>query len=302
MTTIAYKDSIMAAEGRMSLGDCIIKEDTIKVYSVNGHLCGVCGRARAISTFVGWLQRMTDYHIVSREVGDLVDLVPPQLEDDDGYSAMVVCPDGQVLMYEGNTPIDMGVNVPMSIGSGSVYALAAMDAGASAEEAVKIAMKRDVFSGGTITTVQLEEEPDEITREIAESLDKDELIEMMFGPKETSESVETEDDVSGIAVSELEEDKLFIVKTWDNESIALYTDDENFWFDVAGIEFNIVSTDNPLTVNEMKGYAGFEKEDLIDICEAMFLTVKDSNNYGQLVRKISDEIRRTIKMYEDSNK
>ena len=42
-------------------------------------------------------------------------------------------------MYEGNTPIDMGLDVPMSVGSGSCFALAAMKAGVSAEEAVKVA-------------------------------------------------------------------------------------------------------------------------------------------------------------------
>jgi ATP-dependent protease HslVU (ClpYQ) peptidase subunit len=126
----------------MSLGDMIIKDDTQKVFWVNNHLVGVCGRARAINTFVTWLQKMTDYHIVNQEVGELVDLVPPALEDDEGYSALVVTPSRQVLMYEGNTPIDMGLDVPMSVGSGSCFALAAMKAGNSAEEAVKVAWNK----------------------------------------------------------------------------------------------------------------------------------------------------------------
>jgi len=193
LTTIVYKNGVLAGDGLMSLGDMIIKEDTQKVFWVNNHLCGICGRARAINTFVEWLQKHTDYSIVNQQVGDLVDLVPPQLEDDPDYSALVVTPDKQVLLYEGNTPIMMGTDVPMSIGSGSCFALAAMKAGSSAEEAVKVAMSLDVYSGGTISTVALEEEPEELTREAAEQMDKETLLKVLFGEEEEQETSEEAD-------------------------------------------------------------------------------------------------------------
>ncbi len=47
---------------------------------------------------------------------------------------------------------------PDAIGSGSAYALAAMDMGASAEEAVRAAMKRDIYTGGTVRTIVIREE------------------------------------------------------------------------------------------------------------------------------------------------
>ena len=43
---------------------------------------------------------------------------------------------------------------PYAIGSGASYALGAMDAGATAKEAVKIA-SRDVYTGGIIRTHKL---------------------------------------------------------------------------------------------------------------------------------------------------
>lgn len=196
MTTISYKDGVLSGDGRMSLGDMIIKEDTQKTYWINNHLVGVCGRARAINTFVTWLQKHTDYHLVNQEVGDLVDLIPPVLDDDDGYTALVITPSRQVLMYEGGVPIDMGVDVPMSIGSGSGFALAAMKSGVSAEDAVKIACELDVFSGGIITKVQLEEEPQELTREVAESMSKEDLLVAMFGEEENKEIAEDENVVT----------------------------------------------------------------------------------------------------------
>ncbi len=39
---------------------------------------------------------------------------------------------------------------PDAIGSGSAYALAAMDMGANAEDAVRTAMKRDIYTGGKV--------------------------------------------------------------------------------------------------------------------------------------------------------
>ena len=176
MTTIAVKDGIMVGDGRCSLGSTVIKDDMVKVFWINNHLMGGAGRARSISTFAQWLQKHTDYTIVNQEVGDLVDLIPPVLQDDEEFTALVLTPDKQVLMYDGNVALNLGHDVPASIGSGSVFAIAAMDASASAEDAVKIAMKRDVYSGGEITVVQLEEEPEPLTREVAENLSKDELI------------------------------------------------------------------------------------------------------------------------------
>jgi hypothetical protein len=44
---------------------------------------------------------------------------------------------------------------PDAIGSGSAFALAAMDMGASAEEAVHAAMKRDIYTGGKVVTFRV---------------------------------------------------------------------------------------------------------------------------------------------------
>ena len=44
-----------------------------------------------------------------------------------------------------------------AIGSGGCYALAAMDAGATAKESVKIAIGRDIYSGGRIRTFKVSE-------------------------------------------------------------------------------------------------------------------------------------------------
>lgn len=281
MTTIAYRDGIMAAEGKMTLGDMVIKLDTEKVFWVNNHLVGVCGRARAINTFVSWLQKQTDYHIVNSEVGDLVDLIPPVLEDDEGYTSLVVTPSRQVLMYEGNTPIDMGVDVPMSVGSGSCFALAAMKAGNSAEEAVKVACELDVYSGGEITVVQLEEEPEPLTREVAENLSKDELINMMFGEEEeVVESVETAHDCN--------EPKVYHV--WADSIVLLFDEGtQEYIFDVNGIEYTI----GAYMFTEYNK-SDMDIEEVRSICDDMQIDYVKSNTQQQLIQKIFNEVKSKI--------
>lgn len=215
----------MVGDGRCSLGSTVIKDDMVKVFWINNHLMGGAGRARSISTFAQWLQKHTDYTIVNQEVGDLVDLIPPVLQDDEEFTALVLTPDKQVLMYDGNVALNLGHDVPASIGSGSVFAIAAMDAGSSAEEAVKIAMKRDVYSGGEITVVQLEEEPQELTREVAEALSKEELLAAMFGEEENKEIAGDEDMVVAETIEgEEQEDKV----VWGDNKVTLYFPDEDY--------------------------------------------------------------------------
>lgn len=290
MTTIAYKNGVMVSDGRMSLGDMIIKDDTEKVFWVNNHLVGVCGRARAINTFVTWLQKMTDYHIVNQEVGELVDLIPPALEDDEGYSALVVTPSRQVLMYEGNTPIDMGLDVPMSVGSGSCFALAAMKAGNSAEEAVKVACELDVYSGGEITVVQLEEESEPITREVAENLSKDELINMFFGEQESSEAVVNKETCT-IGVKEYD-DSLIRIYSWTDDIVVLFNEDaREYIFKIDNIEYDI---NGDFTPAYFVVDSGFSTEEFRSLCNDMDIQYSLNNTREQLSSKIIKEIKSKI--------
>lgn len=285
MTTIAVKDGIMVGDGRCSLGSTVIKDDIVKVFWINNHLMGGAGRARSISTFADWLQKHTDYTIVNQEVGDLVTLIPPVLQDDEEFTALVLTPDKQVLMYDGNVALNLGNDVAASIGSGSVFSLAAMDAGASAEEAVRIAMKRDVYSGGEITVVQLEEEPQELTREVAESMSKEDLLVAMFG--EEQEEAETDSNIEVYSEEDIELKPLHI---WTEQIILWeYADTKEFLFEVDGIEY---------TVKDDK-FAEYQSDDmdvdeLRSICEDMSIVTTKSNTKQQLIKKIFKEVRSKI--------
>jgi hypothetical protein len=69
-------------------------------------------------------------------------------------SALLVMPDGKAFTYEGATWV-REAEPYVAIGSGAAYALAAMDFGASAVEAVKGACKRHTRSGGRVFVVKL---------------------------------------------------------------------------------------------------------------------------------------------------
>lgn len=274
----------MVGDGRCSLGSTVIKDDMVKVFWINNHLMGGAGRARSISTFAQWLQKHTDYTIVNQEVGDLVDLIPPVLQDDEEFTALVLTPDKQVLMYDGNVALNLGHDVPASIGSGSVFAIAAMDASASAEDAVKIAMKRDVYSGGEITVVQLEEEPEPLTREVAENLSKDELINMMFGEEDT-ELANTKETSSDVDINH--EDCLKHIYSW-TDTIVLWQekDTQEYLFEVDGIEYSV----GAYTFTEYNR-ADMDIEEVRSICEDMQVTYSKSNTQQQLIQKIFKEVK-----------
>lgn len=289
MTTIAVKDGIMVGDGRCSLGSTIIKDDMVKVFWINNHLMGGAGRARSISTFADWLQKHTDYTIVNQEVGDLVALIPPVLQDDEEFTALVLTPDKQVLMYDGNVALNLGNDVAASIGSGSVFALAAMDAGSSAEEAVRIAMKRDVYSGGEVTVVQLEEEPQELTREVAERMSKEDLLVAMFGEEEEEEANPNTD----IDVCSEEGIELKQLHVWTEQIILWgHVDTKEILFEVDGTEYTV----KECTFAEYKPEFTFDMDiaELRSVCGDMSIETTKQNTKQQLINKIFKEVKSKI--------
>jgi len=76
----------------------------------------------------------------------------PQL---DGVYALLVHPDESLEYYEGRRWSRVRGSPFAAIGNGSSFALAAMTHGATAVEAVRVAMKLDTHSGGRVHSVTL---------------------------------------------------------------------------------------------------------------------------------------------------
>ncbi|QOI04594.1 Ntn hydrolase family protein [Pseudomonas savastanoi] len=143
MTTIAYKDGVIAYDSRQTRGGAIVSDDCSKCEVVGGvsfFLSGcVCDEKALIAAYFG-----TPSKDPVESSGFVVD----------GGRLMMVGHDDKTGIWKQ----DLDSSNPDAIGSGAAYALAAMDMGASAEEAVKAAMKRDVYTGGTVRTVVIREE------------------------------------------------------------------------------------------------------------------------------------------------
>lgn len=90
--------------------------------------------------FVDWLTRGTEFK-------------PHYDKDDHTFEALVM--DGGFILYYDNELVPLIVDEPFyAIGSGSAYAIGAMDAGASPQRAVELAILRDECSGPPIVTVK----------------------------------------------------------------------------------------------------------------------------------------------------
>jgi ATP-dependent protease HslVU (ClpYQ) peptidase subunit len=140
MTTVAYKDGVIAYDGRQTRNNRIVSDASQKCKIVDGvsfFLSGaVCDEQALIAAYFG-----------------TPSLVPVECS---GY----VVDSGKLMMvgHDDDTGIwkqDLDPSNPDAIGSGAPYALAAMDMGASAAEAVRAAMKRDIYSGGKVTTITI---------------------------------------------------------------------------------------------------------------------------------------------------
>lgn len=140
MTTIAYKDGIVAYDSRTSAGSIITNDNSEKHYERDGVHFFMCGS-------------LCDYEAFFAAFNG----VKPEYVPDVSCLAVV---DGKVYVcaYDSDkgvwkSPIDMSQSY--AIGSGSEFAWAAMDCGASAAQAIRIAMKRDTGTGGTIREFEI---------------------------------------------------------------------------------------------------------------------------------------------------
>lgn len=135
MTTIAYKDGVIAYDSRQTRNGAIVSDDVEKSEFVNGvhfFLAGaVCDMTALIAAYFG-----TASQIPVECSGYAVD----------SGKLMLIGHDDKTGIWKQ----DLDPSNPDAIGCGAPYALAAMDMGASAEGGVLAAMKRDIYTGGKV--------------------------------------------------------------------------------------------------------------------------------------------------------
>lgn len=149
MTTIAYRDGVLACDSRISNGDWTTPGRAEKIFRLaNGGMVGFAGAASKIEWLKAWI-----------EAGRPEDGRPTTLPDE--VHAIVVGPDGRVEFLEGSRCGVWTFNAPFyAMGSGRVPALAAMMTGASAKRAIIVASALDPSTGGAVRFLRLKKGPD----------------------------------------------------------------------------------------------------------------------------------------------
>lgn len=137
MTTIAYKDGVIAYDSRITAGNLIESDTCNKKIKKNSVWFFVSGAASdeetLINAYLAEDRRKYPGIDAAAIVVDKGSVFHFSYDEDSGYWK---CPIDQFECY--------------AIGSGHRYAYTAMDLGCDAVEAVKMAAKRDTCTGGRI--------------------------------------------------------------------------------------------------------------------------------------------------------
>ena len=146
MTTLAYKENILCVDSVSISGSFVLNLDTIKIQFKEGVYFFLCGNVPDEEELIkAFIKRKRDPNIndlssygfaVEKETRDLFKLA---------------CDNEAGFWFD-----KLNKREHYACGSGAPYALAAMDTGKSAIEAVGYAMLRDIYSGGKRRAFNLE--------------------------------------------------------------------------------------------------------------------------------------------------
>lgn len=137
MTTIATDGKTIACDSLATWGDMRITHNRKKIHKIGDMYVGASGNSEFISAYIEYLKTGKN---------------KPTTED---AHTLLFLTKGGVYLQTDTRFNRIKVNSVMAIGSGREYAIGAMMAGASPYEAVKIAIKNDLNSGGKVVVYSL---------------------------------------------------------------------------------------------------------------------------------------------------
>lgn len=141
MTTIAYRDGVLAADQAATRGTVIISGVIKAARASNGDLIAAAGDAGYNGAFLRWA-----------EAGCAGDPPKANKEDNGWDTGLIFKADGTLILHEPSGWFTMRPAY-YAIGSGKDIALGVMFAGGSAEQAVLAAIEHDFYTRGPITVL-----------------------------------------------------------------------------------------------------------------------------------------------------
>lgn len=149
MTIIVFTDGIMAADSGVFAGDRWSGAATKIVRGRDGGLAGAAGTRAGCHLFLKWFEQ-----------GSAGQFVPPQ-DDGHGFGALMVDPSGNVTRMDKHGTIYPSPNVAYHIeGCAEDIAAGALEAGATAEEAVEIVCRLHPYCRLPVDSLKLWTEED----------------------------------------------------------------------------------------------------------------------------------------------
>jgi hypothetical protein len=139
MTTIAWDGKCVAAESRKTLESFLFPADYNKIEQRGEEVFAHCGVSALFMPMIEWY---------------LAGAIPKDYPTG-GDIWFLVFRKGRAFCFTPNTPYPDEAHAPFGWGSGGVYAIGAMRAGADARRAVEIAIECDIESGGRINVMDL---------------------------------------------------------------------------------------------------------------------------------------------------
>lgn len=138
MTCVAYSAGVIAADS-MSVADDFVKHlDSIKVAKRKGHLFGIAGDLYDLDEVIKWYFSKDRKPIKHYE-----------------FDLLVITPSGSIHQYDHKGRGDLIQGPFYSIGTGREFAIGALAAGASAEEAVQVAINWSPTCSGKVIVRKL---------------------------------------------------------------------------------------------------------------------------------------------------
>ncbi len=142
MTTIAYKNGIIAYDSLQTCGDTITDNNADKCVKKNEVLFFIGGTLNHRKEFI------KIYFTEEKKCSQYLNSLAYIVKNNKLYESFI---DEDFTIWEH----ELGLNKHWSFGSGSDHALTAMDLGLSAKNAVKMAARRDLCTGGKIKTYHI---------------------------------------------------------------------------------------------------------------------------------------------------
>ena len=182
MTTVALdQDLNLAADSQATEGNVRLQSPVQKLFKVGNDTSGyfhvgIAGRYAEALCFINYLEDTLERSRLQE--GTFIAIPEAIAEDLENFNAIVVTPDHEVFVYEGSR-FFVPASAPYAIGTGADFALSAMACGKSAKEAVEVAVKFDVFSGGNIEELAAPDLPERVTVAELEEMSREQLLELI---------------------------------------------------------------------------------------------------------------------------